>query len=206
MDILKQELSNHVIGELRAAQGQLRQDVQQELHVLVEQLKTCLESVHTDVISQLGRFQADLRHMETNFATKQTELQVRFDVDQTQGCVATEQLHDAMSTLEQRIASDMREFKTMLADPLPKPPEGVFLTQDYPAPPGQEQKAYEFRLFRACLTYVYALWDPKYDNSGVGQDGDALEEAKMKFPDLDEKAIVLALEHFHDQVFNRPLS
>lgn len=111
-----------------------------------------------------------------------------------------------LATTARDMLAEMKEMRSLLAGTRPRPEDTGYLSQICPAPDGESQRAYESRLFRACLFYIYALWDPIYeDGGGVGQNEQALEEAKQRFPDLDEEFMVKAIKYFHRLVFNRPL-
>lgn len=114
-----------------------------------------------------------------------------------------ESLETSFDDKLQGALAETSDLKSILANGTP--PEAGQLMKTCPAPKGQDQKEYESHLFRACLSYVYVFWDPVYNIDGVKHDYLALEETKKRFPDLEETAIVSALQHFHEVVFNRPL-
>lgn len=113
---------------------------------------------------------------------------------------------DEWATSTAHMLAEMKEMRSVVAEIRSRPEDNGYLAQICPAPAGESQRAYESRLFRSCLSYIYTLWDPIYDNgSGVGQNEQALEDVKQRFPDLDEDSIVKAIKYFHTLVFNRPL-
>lgn len=67
-----------------------------------------------------------------------------------------------------------------------------YLLNDYPAPKGHFQRAYEARLFQAGLLYICRAWYSYED--GVAKDFLKLEETKKKYPDFPERVIATTLE------------
>ena len=80
--------------------------------------------------------------------------------------------------------------------------EDGFLAQNCPAPSGWNQADYSLRLERAAWFEINQLGNP---DGGVGEDGFTLTMTQSKFPDLVEKDIITALQHFHTRTFRRPL-
>lgn len=186
-----------------------------------------LKALHKDSIAQVERIlQAEVRSWKAELAADRTEHDSRSAADmnllQQEVTSGTERLHSLaprvealksmladingeLAGLKDSIFAEIKEVKSALTKPKAQLGEDGYLAEHCPAPDGQDQKQYEARLLRACMSYIYAFWDPFYDNEGVSQDFEALEATKARFPDIEEPAIVRALEHFHLKVFNRPL-
>lgn len=189
----REEPSLDLKAEVRSLREWLQEGRAQDLQALEEQSRTHLALLKTT----LGSMETNLGNLRTEASAHQDE--VRAHIVQLR------------SALEARLGAfeasfDMKTERILSAKAPPQPQEPRFhLARECPAPEGEGQRQYGSRLFRACLLYIYILWDSFYDEDGVGQDFHALEEVKKRLPDLNELAIVKALQHFHNLVFNRPL-
>lgn len=146
---------------------------------LRQEAQAATETLKSDLEATKLELESQLRTLQTGFATDAGRLQQSLDA----------------------ISAEVKGVTDTLAEP--PQPTGL-LVRDCPALAGQDQKGYESRLFRACFTYVYYLWDPEVEG-GVGEDSGTLDDIKAKFPDLEETAIITALERFHALVFNQPV-
>lgn len=192
-------------ADFRAEREKLCEDLHQELRASEQRAASEISSMKTDVALLKAELKAEqgARGRESEAREKQlTEIRDLADQhhDEAQGSVIS------LQKVIEDVSTGLGTLRDLVMNPPQPPPEEGCLARECPAPEGQDQKAYESRLFRACLSYVYILWDPFSDEGGgVGQDYRALDETKGRFPDLEEAALVKALEHFHGLVFNRPL-
>lgn len=217
---LRQEVQTDIHASTEKLKEDLRQEVQIDVRASTEKVKEELhheiqalrKEVQTDVRASTEKLKEDL--LRENQALRQ-EAQVASEKLTAELETARQGLESQLRTLQAGLTTDVGRLQQSLdaisaevkgiTDTLATPPqpEGL-LVQDFPAPPGQEQKDYESRLFRAYFAYVYNLWDPEVKGS-MGEDSGTLDDIKAKFPNLEETAIITALEHFHALVFNQPI-
>ncbi|KAI3395453.1 hypothetical protein diail_1316 [Diaporthe ilicicola] len=190
-------------------------------------VKTDFAAVKVDIGSintRLGGLRDDLAACQTKLSTEQDERRAdgesaKADINQVREETVsnTERLktvgaglQDIQTSLDTKVRdmfAAIEEVKSILSKAPPRPEDEGYLVRVYPAPDGQNQRDHDSRLYRACLSYMYILWDPFYDDEGgLGLDHNALDQTLKKFPDLDKHVLLNTLENFHRQVFNCPLT
>ncbi|RWA10339.1 hypothetical protein EKO27_g4766 [Xylaria grammica] len=109
------------------------------------------------------------------------------------------EVEEVLSTKLQGVQKEITELKTLVAKAQALPSEGEhgYLSLKCPAPSGT-QPEYDGQLLRAAWFYINALGNPE---GGVCADEETLELTKFKFPSLEERHIVIALHHVHQQAY-----
>lgn len=227
------EHSQQELGAIKTDLGALKGDVgsiNTDLHAFkadVRWVNTDLARVKVDVGSinkHLGGLRDDLAAFQTKLSTEQDKhradgesakadmKQVREEmVSNTERLKTVEaglqEIQTGLDTKFRDMFAAIEEVKSISSKAPPRPEDEGYLIRVCPAADGQSQRDYESRLYRACLSYMYILWDPFYDEEGgLGLDPGALDQTLKKFPDLDKHVLLNALENFHRQVFNCPLT
>lgn len=148
-------------------------------------LKTDLGTLKTDLgtlKSDLGILTADIGSCETHLGTLKADLggyQAQLELDQAERRTAAESsreqikevkvsmerrykaIGEKLNTLETGLGTKVQQLTehitALVAKPVSRPEEEGYLAESCPAPPGENQREYESRIFRACLSYVYSL-------------------------------------------------
>lgn len=174
------------VGKQAAQEHQkLETFVQHAMDAQTTRLESALDSFNTDMQANAERLESitDTLHAKMDSLGK-------FQMQQAQ-CLNTkvDGIANALESLRQ----------TARHEPLPG--QDGFLTPHDPAPASWDQKAYEAVLLRAGWFYVACLG---HRDDGFEPDGEAFMSTMARFPDIDSKNLQVALEHVHNQGYNRP--
>lgn len=180
----KAELRTEVRLCIEKLRGEVLEDIRPQL-IATQDVSTALEHLKDDVKCCKDQ----LRDVEAALATFDSKIQ-GLSAEIKSGA-------EGLRAVEQRLSA-MESIKA------PRPEDEGYLRELCPAPEGENQRAYESRLYQACLYYIHLLWDPTREE-GVSQDGESMEDTARVFPDLKMEDIAAALSQFHKQVFNRSI-